>query len=79
MMRWQWHQLDHTQIIYTSFQTDNHASTSPLRSYRLDALPAVQPTEQRQSTEAIYLQLENERESSHVIGNFVACQIIMYH
>jgi len=29
MMGWQWHQLDHMQIIYTSLQTDNHASTSP--------------------------------------------------
>jgi len=29
-MGWQWHQLDHMQIICTSFQTDNHASTSPL-------------------------------------------------
>jgi len=29
MMGWQWHQLDHTQIICTSLQTDNHASTSP--------------------------------------------------
>jgi len=26
---WQWHQLDHMQI-YTSLQTDNHASTPPL-------------------------------------------------
>jgi len=31
------------QIICTSIQTDNHASTSPLRFYRLDALPAAQP------------------------------------
>ena len=23
MMRWQWHQLDHMQIICTSIQTDN--------------------------------------------------------
>jgi len=31
MMGWQWHQLDHNmQIICTSLQTDNHASTSPL-------------------------------------------------
>jgi len=29
MMGWQWHQLDHTQIICTLLQTDNHASTSP--------------------------------------------------
>jgi len=28
-MGWQWHQLDHMQIICTSLQTDNHASTSP--------------------------------------------------
>jgi len=28
MMGWQWHQLDHMQIIRTSLQTDNHASTS---------------------------------------------------
>jgi len=26
-MRWQWHQLDHKQIICTLLQTDNHAST----------------------------------------------------
>ena len=34
MMGWQWHQLDHMQIICTSLQIDNHASTSPLRFYR---------------------------------------------
>ena len=44
MMRWQWHQLDHMQIICTSIQTDNHASTTPLSFYRLDTLPATQPT-----------------------------------
>jgi len=44
MMGWQWHQLDHMQIICTSLQTDNHASTSTLSFYRPDALPAAQPT-----------------------------------
>jgi len=39
MMGWQWHQLDHMQIICISLQTDNHASTSPLSP---DALPAIQ-------------------------------------
>jgi len=34
MMGWQWHQLDHMQIICTLLQTDNHASTSPLSFYR---------------------------------------------
>jgi len=43
-MGWQQHQLDHMQIICTSFQTDNHASTSLLSFYRLDALPATKPT-----------------------------------
>jgi len=33
MMGWQWHQLDHKQIIYTSLQTDNHASTSSLNFF----------------------------------------------
>jgi len=30
MMGWQWHQLDHMQIICTILQTDNHASTPSL-------------------------------------------------
>jgi len=44
MMWWQWHQLDHMQIICTSLHTDNHASTSSLSFYKPDALPVVQPT-----------------------------------
>ena len=35
----QWHQLDHMQTICTSLQTDNHANTSSLNFYTLDALP----------------------------------------
>jgi len=50
MTGWQWHQMDYMQIICTSLQTDNHASTSPLKFfYRPDALPAA--NQQRQSTE----------------------------
>jgi len=41
------------QIICTSLQTDNHASTSPLSFYRPDALPAAQPTASNQSTEGL--------------------------
>ena len=37
---WQWYQLGHMHVC-TSFQTDNHASTSPLIFYRPDALPAA--------------------------------------
>jgi len=44
MMGWQWHQLDHMQIIFISLQTDNHASTSSVNVYKPDALPAAQPT-----------------------------------
>jgi len=40
---WQWHQLGHMQVC-TSLQTDNRASTQPLSFYRLDAIPAAQPT-----------------------------------
>jgi len=41
---WQWHHLDYMQIIHTSLQTNNYASTLPPSFYRLDALPAAQPT-----------------------------------
>ena len=40
---WQWRQLGHMQVC-TSLETDNHASTPPLRLHRPDALPAAQPT-----------------------------------
>ena len=40
-MMWQWHQLNHMQIIGILLQTDNYASTSPLSFNRLDALSAA--------------------------------------
>ena len=44
MMGWQWHQLNHMQIICTSLQTDNwYASTSALGFCR-------PPSQQREST-----------------------------
>jgi len=43
---WQWHQLGHMQTC-TSSQTDIHTSIPPLNFYRLDALPATQPTESK--------------------------------
>jgi len=36
-MKWKWHQLDHMQIICTSLQTGNHASTSSLNFKGPDA------------------------------------------
>ena len=58
---WQWHQLGHMQVC-TSLQRDNHASTSPLSflqaGYRLDALPATQPTQSKHRRRQMY---ETER------------------
>jgi len=39
---WQWHQLGHMQV-WTSLQTDNHASTSPL-SFLQAGCPSCNPT-----------------------------------
>jgi len=50
MMGWQWHQLDQMQIICTSFQTDNHASTSSL-SFFTGRMLFLTPNQQRQRTE----------------------------
>jgi len=37
------------QIIYTSLQTDNHASISPLNFYRLDTLPGAETSASKHS------------------------------
>ena len=50
MMERQWHQLNHMQIICTSLQTVNHASTSSLHIFR-GRMPFLLPNQQRQSTE----------------------------
>ena len=49
---WQWHQLGHMQV-WTSLQTDNHASTLPL--FFTGRMPFLPPNQQRQSTEGIRL------------------------
>jgi len=48
---WQWHQLGHMQICI-SLQTDNHASTPPLKVFTF-RMPFLPPNEQVQSTEGI--------------------------
>ena len=48
-MGWQWHQVDHMQIICTSLQSDNHANNSPLNFYRPGTL-FLTPNKQCQST-----------------------------
>ena len=51
MMGWRWHQLSHMQIICTSLQTDNHASTSSLHFFT-GRMPFLPPNQQHQSTES---------------------------
>ena len=46
---WQWHQLGHMQVC-TSLQTDNHASTPPVKFFT-GRMPFLPPNQQRQSTE----------------------------
>jgi len=46
---WQWYQLGHMQVC-TSLQTDNHASTPPLKCFT-GLMPFLPPNQQRQSTE----------------------------
>jgi len=46
---WQWHQLSHMQVC-TSLQTDNHASTPPLKCFT-GRMPFLPPNQQHQSTE----------------------------
>ena len=60
MMGWQWHQLDHMQVICTSLQRDNHASTSSLKFfYGPDALPAAQPTASKHWRQKQHLPFRN--------------------
>jgi len=46
---WQWHQLGHMHVCI-SLQTDNHASTPPLKFFT-GRMPFLPPNQQRQSTE----------------------------
>jgi len=50
MMGWQWHKLDHMQVICTLFQTDIHASTSSLKFF-IGQMLFLPPNQQHQSTE----------------------------
>ena len=48
---WQWHQLGHMQVC-TSLQTDNHASTAPLKFFT-GRMPFLPTNQQCQSTVGI--------------------------
>jgi len=55
---WQWHQVEHMQVC-TSLQTNNHASTSPF-SFFTGRMPFLPPNQQRQSTEGIVSDTDNQ-------------------
>jgi len=46
---WQWYQVGYMQVC-TSLQTDNHASTPPLKFFT-GRMPFLSPNQQHQSTE----------------------------
>jgi len=60
---WQWHQLGHMQVC-TLLQTDNHASTPPLKFFT-GPMPFLPPNQQRQSTEG------NQDETAYQQKNFI--------
>jgi len=50
---WQWHKLGHMQVC-TSLQTDNHASTPPLKFFT-GRMPFLLPNQQCKSTEGTFV------------------------
>ena len=64
-MGWQWHQLDHMQIICTLLQTNSHASTSRLSTHKI-----VSKSCKIQNTNTVkkYLDDENTRQDKTLSG-----------
>jgi len=52
VLEWQWHQLDHTQTICTSLQTDSHTNNRP-HSIFTGRMLFLTPNQQHESTEGI--------------------------
>jgi len=71
MMGWQWHQLNHMQIICTSLQTDNHASTPPL-SFFTGRMPFLAPKQQCQGIEG------NNNDNNKVQNKENAAVLVIY-
>jgi len=65
MMGWQWHQLDHIQIICTRLQTDNHTSTPSLNFLRVGC-SSWRPTNSVKALKArIFSQHKNLNPTTH--------------
>jgi len=59
---WQWHQLGHIMQVCTSLQTDNHASSPPLKCFT-GRMPFLPPNQQCQSTEIMSLHYRGNMET----------------
>jgi len=55
---WQWHQLDHMQVC-TLHQTDNHASTPPLKVFLQAGCPSCCPTNSIRALKAVTARSQN--------------------
>ena len=64
---WQWHHLGHMQVC-TALQTDNHASTPPLKFFT-GQTPFLPPNQQRQSTEGTEKRTDYKKFSDVVVVN----------
>jgi len=70
MMGWQWHQLDHVQIICTSLQTDNHANTQFFTSWMLFLMPTNSVKAKGNSVKTL-----KTLASKHARPNYFVCHI----
>jgi len=67
---WQWHEPGHMQVC-TSLQTDNHASTPPLKFFT-GRMPFLPPNQQHQSTEGkiIHAQLSKYKHNNNTNAKY---------
>ena len=75
---WQWHQLGRMQVC-TSLQTDNHASTPPLRFFT-GRVPFLPPNQQRQSIECLPTSTSTEYKYTYTSQRLVwSCRLQLLH
>jgi len=70
IMEWQWHQLDHTHIIYTLPQADSHASTLSL-TFFTGRMLFLMLSQQRQSPEGMKANLHTLQTSQKNLPHFM--------
>jgi len=63
---WQWHQLSHMQV-WTALQTDNHASTLPLKFFT-GRVPFLPPNNSVKALKACWV-IQYQKDKLHNITN----------